>query len=203
MTEAAFDSPELTVEYLMQLGEDARVEIWDGEIFDMSPVGGLHQIVVDNIADLLRVYLKQNEIGTAFSDGLIYLMKNDNRSLKHAFIPDVSFLRNESIPEDWDITLPFPGVPDLAVEVVSPGDGAEEVQSKTRTYLAKGTLQVWVVYPETSEVHQFRKDEKPLVIRVYQGDDVIDAGELFPDIELVTSAFFKLPKWAEKLRKKS
>lgn len=197
MTDAAFDSPELTVEYLISLGEDARVEIWNGEIFDISPVGGLHQIVVDNIADLLRMYLKQNEIGTAFSDGLIYLMKSDSRSLKHAYVPDVSFLKNESIPDDWEITLPFPGIPDLAIEVVSPGDGAEEVQSKTRTYLAKGTQQVWIIYPETSEVHQFLRDEQPSIIRVYQGDD----NALFPEIELVTSTFFKLPKWAEKLKK--
>jgi Uma2 family endonuclease len=78
----------------------------------------------------------------------------------------VSFIRLENIPADWDLEKPHPGVPDLAVEVVSPGDSAEDVQAKVRTYLDKGAQQVWVLYPKTKEIHQFIGSQRD-TFRVY------------------------------------
>lgn len=42
--------------------------------------------------------------------------------------------------------------PDVAVEVVSPNETAEDVREKVRDYLTAGTPLVWVIYPRTQEV---------------------------------------------------
>jgi Uma2 family endonuclease len=82
----------------------------------------------------------------------------------------------------------------------SPDDSAEAVQTKVRTYLDKGTQQVWLLYPKTREIHQFIGGENE-VLRVYKGSQEIDAEALFPGIEgLTTDTIFALPQWAIKDR---
>ncbi len=126
-------------------------------------------------------------------DGLIYLMNENTRHLRGAFVPDVSFIRHENVPANWDLSLPFPGVPDFAIEVMSPHDSAQDVQVKVRAYLDKGTEQVWVVYPLLHELHQYRRDAK--TIRVYRGDEQIDTETIFPGFILTMEMVFKLPDW--------
>jgi Uma2 family endonuclease len=186
----------ITLDDLMKLGSDARVEVINGELVDMSPVGGLHHIIVGNINRILDAYVLAHETGAVFVDGLLYLMHSDRRGLTGAYVPDVSFLRKESIPADWDISTPFPGAPDLAVEVMSPGDSATLALEKVRGYLQAGTEQVWVVYPQQRELHQYRRSDADTV-RVYREGERIDAEAIFPGIELSADVVFKLPRWAQ------
>jgi Uma2 family endonuclease len=188
----------ITLDALMSLGEDACVEVKNGEIVEMAPVGGLHQIVVGNVVRILDSYVEANGIGTVFVDGLLYLMNESTSGLKNSFVPDVSFLKNESIPANWDISKPFPGVPDLAVEVISPGEGAGDIIAKVRAYLEKGTEQVWVVYPETKELHQYQRNLDPETVRVYKRKERIEAKALFSGIKLTVEDVFRLPGWAKR-----
>ena len=52
----------------------------------------------------------------------------------------------------------FPGAPDLAVEVVSPGDLDGEVETKVARYLDAGTQLVWIVRPKQKRVEIHRAD---------------------------------------------
>lgn len=61
-----------------------------------------------------------------------------------------------------------------------------------RDYLAYGTEQVWVLYPEAGEVHVYYRDE-PKVIKAYSDDDILTGGTLLPNFQVQVSAFFKLP----------
>jgi Uma2 family endonuclease len=106
-------------------------------------------------------------------------------------VPDVSFIRLENIPLDWNIERPFPGAPTLAIEVMSPDDKAVDLQKRIHDYLSAGTEQIWVAYPDTREIHQYIRGEE--MIRIYQNDDVMDVESLFPGLTLVTSELFNLP----------
>src|SRR5690349_16437513 len=138
MADISIERTAVTLEDLMNLG-DARVEVINGVIVEMAPVGGLHHIFGGNLYDPLKTFVDEHGIGAVFMDGLLYLMNEDNRHLRGSFAPDVSFIRLEHIPPDWNLSLPFPGVPDLAIEVMSPADSAEDIQTKIHTYLDKGT----------------------------------------------------------------
>jgi Uma2 family endonuclease len=187
----------VTLDDLMKLGSDARVEVINGEMVEMAPVGGLHHIFGGNVYRPLDTFVNERELGLVFMDGLIYLMNEKRSFLRGSFVPDVSFIRREHIPAKWNPSLPFPGVPDLAVEVVSPGDDAEKVQTKVRTYLDKGAEQVWVVYPATREVYQYRHGQP--TARIYQGSEQIELDDLFPGLVLTLEAIFRLPPWFEQL----
>lgn len=186
----------LTLEALLAMGPDARVEVIEGELAEMSPVGMLHHLIAGNIYDLLKVFITANSLGYVFFDGLLYLMHSEAASLKDSFVPDVSFIRKANLITGWDITRPYPGAPDLAVEVISPGDDAGKVQAKLRAYLDKGTAEVWIVYPNTREVYQYRRDASPAVRLYRRGDEALDTEALFPGLALTLDAIFALPEWA-------
>lgn len=192
MLDAPAKSKLLSLDDLLKLGKGN--EIIDGEVLQKSASGMLHQLVSQNIYYSIDTYLNQFNFGVTFSTGLTYLMFSDTKGLKNSFVPDISFIRLENILPMSDNSKPYPGIPDLAVEVISPSEDADDIQTKLRTYLEKGTEQVWLVYPTTKELHQYRRDENP-EIRNYRGSQTLDLADLFPGFELTTDQIFAIPEW--------
>lgn len=173
---------------------DARLEIMDGEFVQMSAAGISHQIFASNIYNHIYEYLKTNPLGLLLADATTFLMFSDKQRLRDAFLPDVAFIRSENFLPMDDLSKPYPGVPDLAVEVVSPDDKPDYVMRKIRAYLEKGTAQVWIIYPTAREVHQYRRDT-PDTARLYTGSQVIEADPLLPDFRLPLDVVFHMPEW--------
>lgn len=180
----------ITEEDLVRLDAGgARYELADGELVEMSPVGVRHAEIAGNGYDILKPHVKANQLGSVYMDGLIYVLHIDPVTEKRTVrIPDISFVRKGRLPADFDRSRPFPGAPDLAVEVVSPDEGADELLAKIRDYFAYGTEQVWVLYPEQRELHQHIRGEKG--IRVYLESDTLDGGTLLPGLTIPIAALF-------------
>jgi Uma2 family endonuclease len=186
----------VTLDALLRLfAQDKRYEVINGALVEMTPVGGMHVFVVDNTADLIKPNVREHKSGYFFSDGLIYLLDGDPKTLRGTRVPDLSFVRKENIPKDWDIRLPFPGKPDLAIEVVSPGEGAQDVLSKIRDFFRAGTEEVWVLYPDSRELHQHQRDKS--TVQVYREDNLFDASTFFPGLIIPIAALFVVPELGE------
>jgi Uma2 family endonuclease len=176
--------------------ENQRIEIIGGETVEMTAAGMVHQAIARNAFRALDQFCLANPIGEVFQDQTTYLMFSTERGLKNAFLPDVSFIRNESIMPLDDPKRPYPGAPDLAVEVISPSDNSDDVLKKVRIYFGKGTDEVWLVFPETREVHQFRRDT-PDTARIYTGEQVIET-PMLAGFTLPLTQIFALPEWMQK-----
>ncbi len=77
----------------------------------------------------------------------------------------------DTSPKDWVKIRP-----DLAVEVVSPNDSAEDLEEKLDDYRTAGVPLIWVIYPELRKVKIFRQDGPAGELReddVLSGEDVI------------------------------
>ena len=72
--------------------------------------------------------------------------------------PDVSFIAKGRLPDDilpeGDMTIP----PDLAVEVISPNDIAQDIERRISDLHSAGVRLLWIVYPVTRSVWILRKD---------------------------------------------
>ncbi|MBE2270238.1 MAG: Uma2 family endonuclease [Anaerolinea sp.] len=180
---------------LMALGSNVFAEVIDGEMVEMSPVGTEHHIIVMNLLRILDAFVISNLLGYVFPDGLIYLLDADGKHLRGAQVPDVSFVRKGTLPKDWDIKRPYPGSPALAVEVLSPDDKPELLLKRVRKYLQFGSEQVWVVYPDSKEVHQYKRGAD--TIRVYTGSDTLEVDDLFPGLTLTLTDIFAMPDLSE------
>lgn len=183
----------ITVDDLLRLdAQGERVEVVNGEIVPVLTAGFLHALVIQNINRILDRFARAHKTGIVTGDGLHFILREDAEGVRGSRIPDVSFIRQERITSDIDWSRPFPGAPDLAVEVVSPGESRAETAAKIHDYFAAGTEQVWVVYPEAKELHQYRH-EAPKTILVHTHEDELTPGDLLPDLRFAISACFELP----------
>ena len=83
---------------------------------------------------------------------------------------DAAFTRADRVPPT-PVRGFFPAAPDLAVEVLSPGDRPSEVLAKVHDWLTAGCRMVWVVDPETMTVTVYRGRDQ---IAVLGGSDLLD-----------------------------
>jgi Uma2 family endonuclease len=187
----------ITEDDLLRLGaQDKWIEVVNGEIVEMNPVGIQHVVIADNVSEILRKPVKEKNLGYVFSDSLIYVLeRSPNGRIKRSRIPDVSFVRRSNFPKKYDVKRPFPGAPDLAVEVVSPDESAETVLDKVRDYLKYGSEQVWVLYPDQHELHQYVQGED--AVRTYRAADTLEAPTLFPGLKILVGDLFILPDFEQ------
>jgi Uma2 family endonuclease len=175
------------------MADDRQIELIDGEIREMSPTGFEHATIAANIYDRLRAYALQHQAGYVRADGLLYVLREaGDGAPRDVRVPDVSFIRKGGLPAGWDRRTPFPGAPDLAVEVISPSEYAHRLRAKITAYLAAGTAQVWAVYPTEQEIHTFALAPSGEQVRIYGPVDVLQAPDLLPGFALPVQACFVL-----------
>ncbi len=181
----------MTEDEMMSLSAHQWFEIIRGEIVPMSPNGVEHHDIAGNVYDILRMYARKNRLGYVYMDGLIFVLSEDEEGIRESRIPDIGFVRKGRYPKDFDRARPFPGAPDLAIEIVSPSEGADEVMDKVSDYLAAGTEEVWVVYPRQKSLHRYTR-QTPDNIRVYHQNDTLEPDTLFPELQIKIADFFAI-----------
>jgi Uma2 family endonuclease len=75
----------------------------------------------------------------------------------------------------------------LAVEIVSPGDTASEIQNKVQDYLACGTPMVWLVYPQQRLVIIYYPDG---TARTLQESDTLSGEAVIPGFSCQVAEIF-------------
>jgi Uma2 family endonuclease len=172
-----------TLEDLLNMPEDGmKHELVNGEIV-VSPGGWKHSEIAIKISHILATFLEGHPIGKVGGSDLGVWLSNGNlRS------PDVTFVRNEKLPNNEEDQYKFAEfVPDLAVEVLSPSDRPKFVEEKIREFLANGVPIVWCVDPVKKTVTEYRSLSE---IKDYSGDDVISAEPVLPNFSCPISRFF-------------
>ncbi|MDQ3804313.1 MAG: Uma2 family endonuclease [Acidobacteriota bacterium] len=161
-----------------------RYELVEGELRTMPPAGEEHGAVAMNLAAPLTLYVKANKLGLVLAAETGYkLAANPDTVLA----PDVAFVRRERVEQTGIMKGFREGAPDLAVEVMSPGDTPKEVTEKAGKWLAAGALAVWVVNPKRRTVTVYRslKDATTLTEA-----DELDGGEVVPGFRCRVSELF-------------
>jgi Uma2 family endonuclease len=73
--------------------------------------------------------------------------------VRRPLVPDVAFLSYARMPYAAQLETEVPDIaPDIAVEILSPGDRAADVAEKVRVYLASGSAVVILVDPNSQTV---------------------------------------------------
>lgn len=153
--------------------DDYHYELVEGRVVRVSPPGSRHAVLATRLAVLLAQHTEANNLGAVMTPAGFELARNPDTVRE----PDVAFVHRGRIPETGVPDGFWPGPPDLAVEIRSPGDRRSEVGAKVSDYLARGVRLVWVVDPKTKTVTTY----VPLLSPVTLGmDDVLDAGDVVP-----------------------
>ncbi len=161
-----------------------RYELVKGELRQMSPAGGEHGAIVINVSLLLGQHVKSNSLGVCFGAETGFKIASDPDTVR---APDLAFVRRERIPETGIPKNFWATAPDLAVEVLSPGDTYSEVEEKVEDWLAAGARAVWVVDPKRRAVTVYRSLAD--VTRLWEADE-LDGGEVVPGFRCEVSEIF-------------
>lgn len=162
-----------------------RLQLIEGELCEMPPAGGEHGGITLDLGAMIRNHVKTHDLGytTAAETGYILFKNADGKDTVVG--PDVGFIAKQRLPGG----LPkgyIPAPPDLAVEVVSPGDSADEIDQKVVLYLRSGTRLVWVCYPKTKMIVAHTTDE---ILR-FDISDTLDGGDVLPGFKLAVRDVF-------------
>lgn len=166
-----------TEQDLLAMPKDGRkYELVDGEV-RVSPAGDRHSVVAVHLASLLFTFVKQHRLGwVCGADAGFRLPGGNVRS------PDASFVASGRFPDDQPPDDFGELAPDLAVEVISPGDRPRYVFDKVGEYLEAGVRLVWVIDPRKACAVVYRSLSE---VRDLGPDDALDGQDVLPGFRCV------------------
>jgi Uma2 family endonuclease len=157
-------------------------ELVDGVLVEKA-MGFRESLLAAALIEVLRGFIRRHNLGLVTApDGMMRLAAGLVR------IPDVAFISWGRLPQRRVPTAPIPDLaPDLAVEVLSPGNTPREMARKCREYFAAGVRVVWLVDPETRTVVVHSDPENAMVL----GEaDTLQGGEVLAGFTLSVGALF-------------
>lgn len=134
--------------------EDKDFYLIDGELVWTMPPGGKHGNLAFEIGYHLRAFLEKHDLGIGTVE-TGYHPTNDRHTL---LAPDVAYISRTRAPKPFPERF-VPTMPDLAVEILSPGDSLKAIRRKAAVYLANGAGLVWIVLPAEMGVDVCRASE--------------------------------------------
>jgi len=175
-----------TDEAFMALPDDGhRYEIVNGELIDMGNSGALHGYVCSLLLAALMSYILPKKLGVILDSSTAFKMKNGNKRS-----PDISFFAKERLQGLTELPSGFlEGAPDLAVEVLSPGNTIEEIDDKIAEYFENGARLVWVISPTQHYVLVYRSAQEP--DRLLKSADSLDGEDVIPGFTLPVADLFQ------------
>jgi Uma2 family endonuclease len=175
----------MTAEELFEMpDDDYRYELIKGELIKMSPVGGRHAEITVNLSILIGSYVKSRRLGIVCAGEPGFILFRNPDTVR---APDVAFVTKDRIPPEGAPSAFWPLAPDLAVEVVSPGDRYEEIQEKIADYFHAGTQLVWIVDPRNRTVVVYNSLAGS---RIYTESGTLDGGDVIPGFSCPVTEIF-------------
>ncbi|MDX1992247.1 MAG: Uma2 family endonuclease [bacterium] len=166
----------------MELIEGVLVPRNGGE--SAVPTGLRHAKVESRFARHIGNFTEQHQLGEVYTGEPGFYTRGDTHTFR---APDVAFISYERLPkgteEEGFSFIP----PDLVIEVISPGNRTEKMEEKVREWFAFGVRMVWVAYPSSRRVHVFTAPDQ---LKIYEGDQRIEGGDVLPGFSATTSDFF-------------
>lgn len=165
---------------------EALYEIVNGQRVELPPMSAYAAWIASLLVRHLQAFAEAQQLGRAVAEMLFDFGTANSRRRR----PDVAFVsyqrwpRNRRVPTTaaWDV------VPELAVEVISETNLAEEVVLRVQEYFQAGVQLVWVIYPIAEQVYVY---EALTHVRILTRADELDGGTVLPGFRLPLANLFE------------
>jgi Uma2 family endonuclease len=165
----------LTADELMRKRHDGyRYELVKGELIKEPPAGNILGKRAMRLGWRLARHVESNDLGVVFAAETGFRLATDPDTVR---APDVAFVTRTRIEEAGEFEGFWPGAPDLAIEVISPGDSYTEVEEKVQEYLNAEARAVWVVDPRRRTITVYRSLNE---ITILTENDELDGEDIIP-----------------------
>ncbi len=169
-------------EFLRLPEEEPPLEYLDGEIRPKMSPNYQHARLETELARRFDGAGSPDDSLMAFTEARVIF-----GGLSH--VPDVVAIRASRVQlnDNGDVAPSSTVVPDLVVEIVSPGQSREGQDERCRWYVANGVLAALRVDPERRTVRVFRASGETADL---QGADVVDLDDAAPGLRFTVDDLF-------------
>lgn len=161
-------------EFLTRAPQDKRSELVKGEMIVMDPAGEEHGSEGMALAWRLAQFIATHKLGRSYMAETGFVLSRNPDTVR---APDFAFVSKERVPQGSRRRGFFEGAPDLAMEVASPHESAEDIQDKVIDYLSAGTRMVIYMHPRSKTITIYRSLSD---IRVLTIQETLDGGDVLP-----------------------
>jgi Uma2 family endonuclease len=110
-----------------------------------------------------------------------------DETLKTGFLsPIAPYVSYKRLPQEWESDEACPVLPELVIEIISPGQTFGQMTQKATDYLLAEASRVWVVDTQAQSVTIFQRDNLP---QTFWSDETIE-DSLLPGFEMRVSPLF-------------
>lgn len=175
----------MTADDLLRMPNDGfRYELVKGELRKMAPAGHEHGRVAVRFTWRLAQHVETNNLGAVYAAETGFLISTNPDTVR---APDVAFVSRKRLEAVKRAEGYWPGAPDLAVEVVSPGDTYTEVEEKAIEWLEAGALMVLALNPRKRTVAVFRSLNDIVILNEAS---ILDLDEIVPGFKVAVKDIF-------------
>jgi Uma2 family endonuclease len=160
MKKALLKRPETAVDVFNLLPEGVYCQVINNVIY-MSPAPSFqHQDTIGELFMQIRLHAKKNSLGTCVVAPVDVFFDKYN-----AFQPDIIFISKQNM-DIVGLDGKIHGVPDIVIEVLSPGNANDDKIKKKKIYEQYGVKEYFIVEPVTKELityyHNGKKFEESI-----------------------------------------
>jgi Uma2 family endonuclease len=160
-----------------------RFELVDGKLTPKMSPKYKHASVQGRLFRFLDNWCNQEQCGRVCPEWGVVLQRQGQDWVP---IPDLTYVSYERLPEEWEEDEPCPVLPELVIEIISPGQSFGEMTQKATDYLLAGVSRVWVVDNQGKSVTAFGANEFP---QTFWSDRIISDG-LLPKLAIPVASLF-------------
>ena len=102
-------------------------------------------------------------------------------------VPDLTYISYNRLSADWILDEACPVAPELAIEIISPGQAFGDLAEKATDYLQAGVARVWLIDTKSQTITIFYPDMLP---KTFRGTSAI-IDDLLPELEITPQQIFQ------------
>lgn len=135
--------PRTAMEVFNMLPEGTHAEVIENQLFMSPSPSPYHQEISGNLFFEIQLLLREKKLGHVFCAPIDLFLEESSSVVQ----PDILFFSksNPMVVNNKGLH----GVPDLIIEILSPGNKKYDLVKKKNLYEKSGVKEYWVVDPET------------------------------------------------------
>lgn len=162
-----------------------RHELSNGELIVTPSSSHVHNKIRDRLTARLDAFNEAAKLGEVTSETDLKLVGETIRR------PDVGFIRSWRLAGVDLEEVPLPVAPDLAIEIVSKNDRADDLMLKVNQYLEAGAQAVWLIYPNTRVAYRYVAGKREPEVRAVDAGDKFEEPALLPGFSVPLSEILR------------
>ncbi len=180
----------VAVDILSTLPDDGYIyEVVDGVLVRMAGSGDEATTIAHYFGVALTTFVQPRRLGIVTGADGVYKFPGAATGL----IPDIGYYMAARRVLVTDRSRPIPFAPDLAVEVASPSQDADDMAAKACAYLGGGTRLVWVVWPQSKHIDVWRRGTVARPVQALTVGDDLSGEDVVPGFTYPVAAVFADP----------